>query len=304
MITLKIGLQFMYDELSEKDDNIYYYCIDSMNFYKGEESIDQRVNIAVIRSPYPYEDTMYVVDDSVMNYIDSEYVVIGTAYSMRSDEPFSADEYQSLLELSATLDTPEQEAIRNNVVADEPSTMSTPVINNIENNEDTERIVRVSSLDEVKDPVDGMVVELYDDKTDSSILYEYTNGNWNVFSETINLTSYYQNVDYVATPLTASLMANSAASASVGEVDAIDYTEFEQVSGAATLGVVDSSTNEYETNPATVKYVAQAISAATQRLQEYVNDLSDLFDPIGSADKALKDAVNYIDQRLTWNRLE
>lgn len=303
MITLKIGLQFMYDELSEKDNDIYYYCIDSTNFYKGEESIDKRVHIAVIRSPYPYEDTIYVVDDSVMDYVDSEYVIVGTAYSMRTGELFSAEEYQALLDLSATLGMPEQEAIRNDVVVNSPSTMSIPVINNIENSEDTEKIVRVSSLDEVEEPSEGMVVELYNGTTDSSILYEYTDGNWDVFSETINLTSYYQNVDYVATPLTTSLMANSVASASIEEVDAIDYTEFEQVSGAATLGVVYSSTNEYETNPATVKYVAQAISAATQRLQEYVNDLSDLFDPIGSADKALKDAVTYIDQRLTWNRL-
>lgn len=195
---------------------------------------------------------------------------------------------------------------------DELSQYSINAISNIKTWEsvstDNSDFTIVENLDVIESPEEGQLALNTAGDSDDTVMYQYTDNEWYPIITASNLTDYYGDVNYVATPLDFEISAQrrtltTVASIAEEEINAIDYIQFAQVSGAASTGVVSSPIiGNYSTDVATTAFVAAAISAATEQLQTYVDELTGLFDPIGSADRALETAINYVDQRLTWNR--
>lgn len=341
MITLEIGKKVTYGGLTH-DKSTYYYCTDTKEVFKGDISSEQTVRIVAVEPHAPSQGVLYILDGSVLTFDGKEYNNIGSAYIMGTNELYTTDvainaasyntAAQTTAEPQSSVNVVNVDLAKDNLnnsldngyfsnemsvipagdalVRDGLSTYSISAVNNIHSwdsqssNEHT-IVYSYEELQAIENPSEGMSVEVYDTDTDSSILYVYDDGIWVIVSDTVNLSSYYQNVDYIATPLSSvgsMTMLTVTASIAEEEIDAIDYTGFAQVSGAASLGVVEAPTvNDYSTDTATVAFVATSIAAATQRLQVYVDELTGLFDPLGAADQALENAIKYIDNRLMWH---
>lgn len=193
------------------------------------------------------------------------------------------------------------------------STFTTIAVSNIRTWDNTSYgneivIDTVDDLDTINidDLQPNSVISLTED--DITTRYYVNDNSLEVLGVTSSLDSYYEDVDYVATPLSYNTFSanNDILSVTlVEEIEAMDFVTFAATSGAATRGVVSSPTADIalDDDIATTGYVAVNIAASTQQILSYVDGLSQFYDHKGAAAEALERATAYTDERLRWHRL-
>ena len=347
-LRVEIGRKSEYNNLMYTVSDTLYYCIDTNEVFRGDKKTNDIVRIVAAESPSPYQGVLYVLYGTVKSFNGTAYETLGEAYRIGTSKLYTLDmaledaavttdsstsvaniedngsdiedkiaqykanaltesEYSS--EITQVDDTADIESISEGVL----STFSTTAVSNIRAWDEVEtNEITVNNVDEL-DAIDKStlatdIVAVIPDDDGIITKYVWDGTEWVLLGQSSSLESYYEDVDYVATPLTSNtfdLNTDLLSVSKIEEIEAMDFVMFAAVSGASARGVVSapSAMAELDDDTATTGYVASVIAAATQNVLSYVDGLSQLYDPLGAADRALERAKAYTDERLRWHRL-
>lgn len=309
MVTVEIGKKINYTNLLYIIPDTFYYCIDTNEVFRGENPSSQIIRIVAVESPSPHQGVMYVINGAVKAYNGYNYEELGSAYIMGTTEPYTTDVAITAMSINSASPTSvinsseeglsePQEPItidyQTSFMNDQAASAYAAEISDTVLSEENTQIVETPrfSTTGISNIRSWTPIEP-DNVVDPSV------------GESVSLESYYEDVNYVATPLTYSTFGSSAIAAAPTaeeEITAIDYSTFARLTGTSGVGVISVTASSSDTDTATTAYVAAQIAVATQQIQEYINGLTMQYDPLGAADVALAKAKAYVDRRLTWKR--